>query len=236
MFCSRENSFLLHCISRVILNARKNCPNKEFFLVCIFPYLGWIRIRKSPYSARTRENTDHKKFCIRALFTQCLIYFTSPVIRSSAKFRQDIWIARTTFSCLCWIRPIFNSGLRLWASRNAFRICIESTPPLRFFFLLWAFGRHWRVLWTINCWWEEGLLFNAGSLCERWSKFQRVSSGLIMLVLRWQCRVLCFLEGVGFLSQIVCGIFHSLACSIKKLVTLRLYLEFVFTLTYTLLI
>ena len=190
-----------------------------------------LRIQPEHGKIRTTKNSVLGHFSRSVWFT-----LHHPLSDLLPNFDRTFGLQERLFSCLCWIRPIFNSGLRLWASRNAFRICIESTPPLRFFFLLWAFGRHWRVLWTINCWWEEGLLFNAGSLCERWSKFQRVSSGLIMLVLRWQCRVLCFLEGVGFLSQIVCGIFHSLACSIKKLVTLRLYLEFVFTLTYTLLI
>ena len=37
----------------------ENCPNKEFFLVHIFPYSNWIR-----------ENTDQKKFRIWTLFTQ----------------------------------------------------------------------------------------------------------------------------------------------------------------------
>ena len=34
------------------------CPNKEFFLVRISPYLG----SKYPYSVQIRENTDQKKF------------------------------------------------------------------------------------------------------------------------------------------------------------------------------
>ena len=49
-------------------------PNTELFLVLIFPY--WSEYgdlgRKSPYSARIRENTDQKKLLIRALFTQWL--------------------------------------------------------------------------------------------------------------------------------------------------------------------
>ena len=47
---------------------RRNCPNKEFFLICIFPYLDGIR-----------ENTHQKKLRIWTLFihwtdTQSLSY------------------------------------------------------------------------------------------------------------------------------------------------------------------
>ena len=38
---------------------REKCPNTEFFLVRIFPYLDWIR-----------ENTNQKKLRIWTLFTQ----------------------------------------------------------------------------------------------------------------------------------------------------------------------
>ena len=38
---------------------RKKCPNAEFFLVRIFPYLDWIR-RDTEYSVRMRENKDQK--------------------------------------------------------------------------------------------------------------------------------------------------------------------------------
>ena len=41
----------LHCLKS------EKCPNTEFFLVCIFPYLDWI-----PYSVQMRENTDQKNF------------------------------------------------------------------------------------------------------------------------------------------------------------------------------
>ena len=49
------SSFILHYIP-----LREKCPNKEFFLVRIFPY-----------SVRLRENTDQKKPRIWTLFTQC---------------------------------------------------------------------------------------------------------------------------------------------------------------------
>ena len=41
----------------------ENCPNAGFFLVCIFPYLDWIR-SKYLYSVRIRENTYQKYICI----------------------------------------------------------------------------------------------------------------------------------------------------------------------------
>ena len=43
----------------VTIVLRKKCPNKEFFLVRIFPY-----------SVRMWENTDQKKLRIWTLFTQ----------------------------------------------------------------------------------------------------------------------------------------------------------------------
>ena len=51
----------------------EKCPNTEFFLVRICPYLDWMRIvlRISPYSVRMRENTNQKKLRIWTLFTQC---------------------------------------------------------------------------------------------------------------------------------------------------------------------
>ena len=47
-------------------------PNTEFFLVCIFPNLEWIRRFKSkyPYSVQIRENTDQKKLRTWIFFTQ----------------------------------------------------------------------------------------------------------------------------------------------------------------------
>ena len=44
----------------LILTLREKCPNKEFFLVRIFPFSDWIR-----------ENTDQKKLRIWTLFTKC---------------------------------------------------------------------------------------------------------------------------------------------------------------------
>ena len=46
-------------------------PNAEFSLFRIFLYSDWIRrfTRKSPYSVRTQENRDQKKFRILTLFT-----------------------------------------------------------------------------------------------------------------------------------------------------------------------
>ena len=39
----------------VTLTLRENCPNKELFVVRVFPYSDC-----SPYSVRMRENTDQK--------------------------------------------------------------------------------------------------------------------------------------------------------------------------------
>ena len=52
---------------------REKCANTEFFLVCIFPYLDWIR-SKSPYSVWMRENKDQKKPRIWTLFTLYIYY------------------------------------------------------------------------------------------------------------------------------------------------------------------
>ena len=49
----------------LLVSLRENCPNTEFFLVCIFPHLD-----------RIQENTDHKKLRIWTFFTQCLCHFT----------------------------------------------------------------------------------------------------------------------------------------------------------------
>ena len=59
-----------------IITLCENCPNTEFFLIRIFPYLDWIRkvLRISPYLVRMRENTDQKKLRIWTLFTQCKLY------------------------------------------------------------------------------------------------------------------------------------------------------------------
>ena len=46
---------------------REKCPNTEVFLVCIFPYLDWIR----GDTVQMRENTDQKNLRILTLFTQC---------------------------------------------------------------------------------------------------------------------------------------------------------------------
>ena len=48
---------------------REKCPNMEFFLVCIFLQLGWIR-RDTKYWVRMREYTDQEKTSIWKLFTQ----------------------------------------------------------------------------------------------------------------------------------------------------------------------
>ena len=58
----------------------EKCPNTEFFLLRIFPYLDWIR-NKSPYLVRIRENTDHKQLRIWTLFTRCIfseVKYTTP--------------------------------------------------------------------------------------------------------------------------------------------------------------
>ena len=50
----------LEILGNMCIGLREKCPNMEFFLGRIFLYSDW-----------TQENTDQKKLCIWALFTQC---------------------------------------------------------------------------------------------------------------------------------------------------------------------
>ena len=54
------NTDTLHLVIHFSILLLGNCPNTEFFLVCIFPHSDWIRrdTHISPYSVRMRENTD----------------------------------------------------------------------------------------------------------------------------------------------------------------------------------
>ena len=53
------------------LSLRENCPNTEFFLVCIFPNSD---LSISPYSVRMGENKDQKKLRIWTIFTQAVYH------------------------------------------------------------------------------------------------------------------------------------------------------------------
>ena len=87
-----------------------------------------LRIQPEHVKIRTTKNSVLGHFSRSVWFT-----LHHPLSDLLPNFDRTFGLQEQLFSCLCWIRPIFNSGLRLWASRNAFRICIESTPPLRFF-------------------------------------------------------------------------------------------------------
>ena len=50
------------------ISLRKKYPNKEFFLVSVFPHLDWER-RDTEYSVRMRENMNQKKLRIWTFFT-----------------------------------------------------------------------------------------------------------------------------------------------------------------------
>ena len=53
---------------------RENCPNTEFFLVCIFQHSDCI-LRIFPYSVRIREKTDQKKLRILDTFHAVNYYY-----------------------------------------------------------------------------------------------------------------------------------------------------------------
>ena len=46
----RKNNLEMYCSQFVIFALRENCPNTEYFLVCIFPHSDWIRRDTSYFS------------------------------------------------------------------------------------------------------------------------------------------------------------------------------------------
>ena len=80
------SSFILH-----YRPLREKCPNKEFFLVRIFPYSRWTRKFKE-YSERVRENTDQKKLGIWPLFTQFWLYWI--IIQNSQKVSNLLYFVQ----------------------------------------------------------------------------------------------------------------------------------------------
>ena len=70
----RTFSTIYGCIS-----LHEKCPNTEFFLFCIFPYLDWMR-----------ENTEHKKLSIWTLFTQCKSFSYTCCMNFSVAFKKSL--------------------------------------------------------------------------------------------------------------------------------------------------
>ena len=97
------------------LSLHEKCPNREFFLVCIFLYSDWIRsawsvfscirtefgdlLRQSLYSVRIQENTDQKKLRIWTFFMQCLAFNELTHLKQLISFYTS-WKHKETFSFL----------------------------------------------------------------------------------------------------------------------------------------
>ena len=77
------------------ISLHEKCPNREFFLFCIFPYLDWMR-----------ENTEHKKISIWTLFTQCKSFSYTCCMNFSVAFKNSLLLVAKCFpiSEKCFIK------------------------------------------------------------------------------------------------------------------------------------